>query len=112
MDVVLYFFSLGLVILNTVFLYQYKIKSILHADIDREEEVLKVKWVSHMILAFLTPFFIFVLNQENNYNLLRFNSKLDVISLVTFSCILFLVHQIMLKPTFIDFTTHVMRKGL
>ena len=61
-DIILHLCLLGLTALNTVFLYQYKVRTIVQKDIDRDGEVLRVKWVAHMIMAFLAPFFVFMLN--------------------------------------------------
>ena len=55
----------------------------------KESDLLKIKWLSSMILAFGTPVFVFLCNSTPEYHILRFNSDPLTISLLLVSTTLY-----------------------
>lgn len=97
-------------IVNVVFIYQYKMKISIDRNIDAKNELLRVKWVGFMILSFMTPFFVFILNTQANYHLLRFQNNATCIILIVLVCMAYLYANIWNHPEKIDPSITLMSK--
>lgn len=78
----LYFSLLTLLILNVTYVYLYNFRSITIPEGDH----LKIKWLAHLFLAFFSPLLVFVLNDQPNYKILRFNTDPHTILLLLITC--------------------------
>ena len=105
-----YFGMLLLLLTNTVFIYQYKIKTLVQDHIDKKTELLKVKWLSFLFIGFSSPLIVFFFNQTPNYNILRFHYSLLVCScLVIVSFTIFMYHTFIV-PSKVDLNACVMKR--
>lgn len=87
--IILYYITLGLLAFNTLYIYAYIIKrTIINRYIDRKNELVKVKWLAYLMLAFYVPIFVFLTNQTPNYRILRFTGKPLTIFLVALGTLL------------------------
>jgi hypothetical protein len=57
-----YLGMIGILILNTVYLLQYKIKGKIEDHLNKGTETLKIKWLSFLFMSFLSPMFVFFFN--------------------------------------------------
>ena len=84
-----YYFTLLLLVVNTLYVYAYKVKrTLVEAYVDRTTELLKVKWLANLMLAFYVPLLVFVANTTPNYRILRFNQDMSTILLVALGILL------------------------
>ena len=87
--IVRYYLTLLLLIVNTLYVYAYMIKrALVEAYVDRATELLKVKWLANLMLAFYVPLLVFVANSTPNYRILRFNQDIATILLVVLGILL------------------------
>lgn len=100
--IALYIGAIIIVILNSMYVYQYKVKRLINTYVNRETEMLKVRWVTHMFLAFYTPIFVFVCNRTPNYNILRFNYDLILIILLGVALTVHFSYSVLRFPSKID----------
>lgn len=68
-----YFLCIIAQVVNCMYVYNIKLKGMVEAYIDREREMLKVKWIASMTVAFYTPVLVFLMNETQEYKILRFN---------------------------------------
>lgn len=81
--IVRYYLTLLLLVVNTLYVYAYMVKrTLVEAYVDRTTELLKVKWLAQLMLAFYVPLLVFVANTTPNYRILRFNQDITTILLV------------------------------
>ena len=87
--IVRYYLTLLLLVVNTLYVYTYMVKrTLVEAYVDRATELLKVKWLANLMLAFYVPLLVFVANTTPNYRILRFNQDLSTIILVAVGILL------------------------
>ena len=66
--------------------------------------MLKVKWLAHMILAFFSPMFVFLLNTTPHYYILRFNGDPLIIALLLIATLIHFWFSSFPHQTKIDLT--------
>ena len=72
--IVRFYLTLLLLVVNTLYVYTYMVKrTLVEAYVDRPTELLKVKWLANLMIAFYVPLLVFVANTTPNYRILRFN---------------------------------------
>ena len=87
--IVRYYLTLILLVVNTLYVYVYMVKrTLVEAYVDRATDLLKVKWLANMMLAFYVPLLVFVANTTPSYRILRFNRDLTTILLVALGILL------------------------
>lgn len=104
-----YFLTILLLVTNTVFIYQYKLKNAFRTKLDKETEMLKVKWLANLFLSFGSPMFVFMFNQTPNYSILRFNKSPLVIVLIGVAIIIYFINSTFLARNKIDINSINMR---
>jgi len=105
-----YFGLIALLIINTIGIYQYKIKSTVEDYITKDTEMLKVKWLSFLFISFITPMVVFFFNTQPNYVILRFHYSLIVIVMLVLALVGILVTHIIIRPTKADLNSTVMKQ--
>jgi hypothetical protein len=63
-------------------------RTLVEAYVDRPTELLKVKWLANLMIAFYVPLLVFVANTTPNYRILRFNQDITTILLVALGILL------------------------
>lgn len=70
-----YIMTILLTAANILYIYLYKLKHthIPACNIAAPDELLKVKWLAHLLLAFFVPIAVFIFNRTPEYRIMRFN---------------------------------------
>ena len=105
-----YLSALLIQIFTTVYIYQYKIRCSVKENISKSSELLKVKWLSHLYLCFVTPTLTFVFNQTPNYVILRFQKNPLIILLVALAVSINLAVHVVFYPSQTDFNSKPLKK--
>lgn len=115
--IVRYYLTLLLLVVNTLYVYAYMVKrTLVEAYVDRTTELLKVKWLAQLMLAFYVPLLVFVANTTPNYRILRFNQDITTILLVALGILLhfyqstFSPHQQIQIARTIDPNTSILKR--
>ena len=115
--IVRYYLTLLLLVVNTLYVYTYMVKrTLVESYVDRANELLKVKWLAQLMLAFYVPLLVFVANTTPNYRILRFNQDITTILLVALGILLhfyqstFSPHQQIQIARTIDPNTSILKR--
>ena len=115
--IVRYYLTLLLLVVNTLYVYTYMVKrTLVESYVDRANELLKVKWLAQLMLAFYVPLLVFVANTTPNYRILRFNQDITTILLVALGILLhfyqstFSPHQLIQIARTIDPNTSILKR--
>jgi len=105
-----YFLCISLLIINTVFVFQYKIKLAFKTKLDNQTEMINIKWLSNLFISFASPMLVFFFNQTPNYSILRFNKDLVLILLVGITTGIYIISSIHYTKTKPDLNSINMKK--
>lgn len=101
---------MGLQIANYLFVLKYTLRPLLLYSANQKPlDLLKVKWLSSLVIGFTTPVLVFIANQTPDYHILRFNSDPLTIALLLLGTSLFL-YLYVFESWDVDACTDVMRR--
>ena len=97
-------------IANYLVILKYTVRPLLLYSANQKPlDMLKVKWLSALVIGFIAPVLVFVANQTPDYHILRFNSDPVTITLLLIATGLFL-YLYVYESRDVDACTDVMRR--
>jgi len=94
-----YFVCVSLLIINTIFVLQYKINLSFKTKLDNQTEMINIKWLANLFLSFASPMLVFFFNKTENYSILRFNKEILLIILIGISISIYFMSSIHFMKT-------------
>ena len=112
-----YFLAVCLLVFNNVFVYFYKLRPLVYSQVRSTNEILKLKWLSSVFLALISPLLIYLFNLSKSANvsedgLFRFNSDWFSISFLIIGTIAMLALNNAVCQNKVEINTHIMKRQI